>query len=312
MGTNSRDRLPSLRSIEAFACTADLMSFSAAADRLHLTASAVSRRVQSLEEEIGAKLFERNTRSIRLTLVGAAYLAQLAPGLDILRGATRKVKDLSEGPRIRIAASSLISSHWLGQRLRAFLDDWPGAAVEISTLQPLTAAAGMSDVDVSLFIAATDSDLTDCEQLFSLDLFPACRPEMAAVLELAAPEDLGRATLIYIRGAEDLWDAWFEAAGAPFVRPAGSYMIDDPVLSLDAVLNGTGVGLVSRLMQPEIDQGRIMVPIDICYRYPRAVYMRTAEGVMDHAFVQAFRKWILELARSEAPASQAGRGGSGG
>ncbi|MGE8458508.1 MAG: LysR family transcriptional regulator, partial [Pseudomonas alloputida] len=57
------------RFIEAFLQIARLKSFRAAAEHLHLTQAAISNRIASLEEEIGARLFERETRELKLTAV---------------------------------------------------------------------------------------------------------------------------------------------------------------------------------------------------------------------------------------------------
>lgn len=62
-----------LKGIEAFVCTADEGSFTAAAERLHLTGSAVGKAVARLEARLGARLFERTTRRLRLSDAGAAF-----------------------------------------------------------------------------------------------------------------------------------------------------------------------------------------------------------------------------------------------
>jgi len=62
-----------LRGIEAFVATADAGSFTAAAERLHLTSSAVGKTVARLEARLGARLFERSTRRLRLTEAGEGF-----------------------------------------------------------------------------------------------------------------------------------------------------------------------------------------------------------------------------------------------
>lgn len=62
-----------LKGIEAFVATADAGSFTAAAEQLHLTGSAVSKSVARLEDRLGTRLFERTTRRLALTDAGAAF-----------------------------------------------------------------------------------------------------------------------------------------------------------------------------------------------------------------------------------------------
>ena len=60
-------RLPPFKSIEAFVVTARAMSFTEAASKLNLTVSAVSRRIQALELELGVPLFQRTSRAIKFS-----------------------------------------------------------------------------------------------------------------------------------------------------------------------------------------------------------------------------------------------------
>lgn len=80
-----------LKGIEAFVCAADLGSFTAAGERLGLTNSAISKGVARLETRLGARLFERTTRSLALTDAGSAFyetcvrvLAELADAEAVL------------------------------------------------------------------------------------------------------------------------------------------------------------------------------------------------------------------------------------
>jgi len=85
-----------LKGIEAFVVTADTGSFTAAAERLHLTSSAVSKSVARLESRLGARLFERTTRRLALTDAGAAFY----------RTCVRVLADLEEAEAVLAAQRS--------------------------------------------------------------------------------------------------------------------------------------------------------------------------------------------------------------
>src|SRR5262249_57468872 len=80
-------RLPPLNALPSFEATARLLSFSKAADELHVTHGAVSRAVRHLEDRLGVQLFVRATRSITLTAVGSAFAGEVRIALDRLAAA---------------------------------------------------------------------------------------------------------------------------------------------------------------------------------------------------------------------------------
>ena len=82
-------RYPSIDGLRAFECTARLGSFERAADELAITASAVSKRVATLEELLGIALFTRNGRHLSLTAAGKEYLAQTGAALAMTPSSAR-------------------------------------------------------------------------------------------------------------------------------------------------------------------------------------------------------------------------------
>ncbi len=79
-------RLPPLKSLEAFVTAGRHQRFKQAAAELNLTPSAISRRIKALEDHLGARLFRRLNRAVRLTEAGATYLGAVERAFDdILR-----------------------------------------------------------------------------------------------------------------------------------------------------------------------------------------------------------------------------------
>ena len=75
-------RLPPLRAIEAFVVVAETLSYAKAAHELNLTKSAISRRIQSLESDLGVRLFRRSNKALELTADGEAYHGITGPAFD--------------------------------------------------------------------------------------------------------------------------------------------------------------------------------------------------------------------------------------
>ena len=82
--------LPPLHSIRAFEAAARHLSFNRAAEELHVTPSAISHQVRTLEEHLGAKLFDRLTRRVVLTADGQAFLPPVHTALDQIDAAVQR------------------------------------------------------------------------------------------------------------------------------------------------------------------------------------------------------------------------------
>ena len=109
-----------LRQLDAFITVADTLSFTAAADRLALTPSAVSQLVVELETTVDFKLFERSTRRVALTAAGKEFLGSAEPVLKHLRLAEAAAADLRNRAAglVRVAAPMVIASAILPSVIR--------------------------------------------------------------------------------------------------------------------------------------------------------------------------------------------------
>ncbi|XAH25124.1 LysR family transcriptional regulator [Xylophilus sp. GW821-FHT01B05] len=122
------------RFVEAFMWVARLGSFRAAADRLHITQAAVSNRIASLEQDIGARLFERDPRDLRLTPVGLRLLDYGERLLEL----RREIVSLGR-PReemlglVRIGAIETVVHTWLVSFLQNLRSTYPGIEVQLTS-----------------------------------------------------------------------------------------------------------------------------------------------------------------------------------
>ena len=119
--------------LAAFVQVAETGSFSRAAERLHLTQPAVSKRVAMLEQQLGTALFDRIGRQVSLTEAGAALLPHARLISRALEAATQSVRDLSGevAGQLRLATSHHIGLHRLPPVLSAFNQGAPAVDVDI-------------------------------------------------------------------------------------------------------------------------------------------------------------------------------------
>ena len=121
------------QSLQAFLSVAECNSFSAAAEQLHLTQPAVSKRIAALEKLLDAKLFDRIGRHIHLTEAGRALLPEAQRILQDIREARRRIDDLrgSVSGRLSMGISHHIGLHRLPPVLRKFSQRYPDVQLDI-------------------------------------------------------------------------------------------------------------------------------------------------------------------------------------
>ncbi len=122
--------------LTAFVQVAEARSFSIAATALHLTQSAVSRRIAALERELGTRLFDRVGRSVTLTEAGATLLPRARRILREIDDSRILLRNLSGdvGGSLLLGTSHHIGLHRLPGVLRAFSDRHPEVALELQFL----------------------------------------------------------------------------------------------------------------------------------------------------------------------------------
>ncbi len=140
-----------LGNIEAFLQAAELASFTLAAKRLHLSPSALSRRVAQLEDELGVRLFHRTTRAVRLSEDGRAFFERARSALRQLeeaRAATSHLRDRPAG-LLRVEAPSILGRHVLVPALTRFLSRYGEVQVELELRDDAPALAS-EGIDLAL------------------------------------------------------------------------------------------------------------------------------------------------------------------
>ena len=120
--------------IRIFVETAKLNSFTATANKLDMTQSAVSKKIAWLENDLGMTLFQRNSRKISLTHAGKDYLSYCSRLLEEMSTIESKLKRETESVEgeIKISAPSAFATTLLSEPLQAFIERHPGIRVNLS------------------------------------------------------------------------------------------------------------------------------------------------------------------------------------
>lgn len=135
-----------LSHVRAFLAVAEELHFGRAAERLHIAQPPLSRLIQQLERDLGTQLFERTTRSVRLTPAGEALIAPATEILDGFRVAKAAVNAAGKGEigRVRVGFAGPSSHMLIGKLARLVREKHPG--IELGLRSVTYAAEGLSQV----------------------------------------------------------------------------------------------------------------------------------------------------------------------
>lgn len=124
---------PPLAELRAFIAVGELQSFAAASKALHLSQPALSRRIASLEDTLGVRLFDRTTRSVELTALGRRFLGELRVFVEGIDRSISGLRDAAELEAGDVAIGCVFSAvhHYLPQVVQAFRERHPGVLVRI-------------------------------------------------------------------------------------------------------------------------------------------------------------------------------------
>ncbi|WP_296227561.1 LysR family transcriptional regulator [Ralstonia sp. UBA689] len=192
-----------LRHLRYFIAVAELRSVRAASEQLHVTQPAISRQIQDLEDAIGAALFERTPRGLKLTAAGDAYLADARDILARVDSANRLARRIAEGVHGHLRIGFVENAAWSGivsHALSAFEQTTPHVALELTPMNT------PEQLDA---IAAERLDGGFCYRLGALPQGIASIPVLEQNVVLAVPQawPLGEADSV----------AASELAGKPFI-----------------------------------------------------------------------------------------------
>lgn len=235
-------RPPPLQLLPAFEAAARLLSFSKAAQELHLTTSAISQQIKQLETLLGQPLFRRFTRRVELTEAGQQFATVASRTLAAYRQGHAEFIHLFGKPQFRLGMTPLIAHEFVMPRVEGFQARHPGVVISIESRMEVV---DFEAVPIDAAIRVGDG------QWAGLTAWPLC--ECEAVL-LAAPsliehhpvrslKDLGNHTLIRRRREQFGWEELAALMAEPEPCGKAELLVDSDLAALHAAERGLGGGL---------------------------------------------------------------------
>jgi len=296
-------KLPSLKAVHYFDAAARHRSFTAAAEELHVTQGAVSRMVQSLEEELHVQLFSRSGRFIALTPAGQEFHRTAGDALEQIAQASARLQRMTEDEALSVGVNPAFAARWLVPRLADFERLHPHIHVNlISSEMAGAAAVGQATLWIR-YGTGPWPGLTSTQLPIAAPLGVVCAPKLLQRHgELRAPADvLGKPLLAYTGGAQDLWQDFFEHYQLPAVELAQSRRFQQLLTLTEAAVSGLGFALVPLfLIDAELASHRLVMALPQTFESDRRHYILHPPGVERDKKVQVFKRWLLGQARKPA------------
>lgn len=306
------ERLPPLNALRAFEAAARHLSFSQAAEELHVTPTAISHQIKGLEAYLGAPLFHRLNRALVLTENGQAALPKLQEGFACLAEAVRELQDPPDQQRpLTVWAPPSFTAKWLVPRLPHFAALHSGIDLRVSAsdsqldrgLTPGAVLDGLRKEGIDVAIRFGHGDYPSCQvdKLFAVSVVALCSPNLLeGEHPLRRPEDLRHHALIHdetaYAGRPD-WATWLEAAGVDGVDATRGLHFNHVSLAMEAAVEGQGVVLsLTPLAADDLAAGRLISPFTLRLPVPYAYYVICPEEAAEQFEIAAFRGWLLEEA----------------
>lgn len=293
-----------LQQLQAFVAVAERGSFRAAADHIHLSAPALSRRIDKLETILGARLFNRTTRDVELTPLGRVFLERARAALDDLEAAMLGISDIaaSRSGHVTVACVPSAAIHFLPSVVRSFSERYPLIRIRVmdeAAGQVLDSVmSGESDFGISFMgglLPGVDFDPIHTDPF----VLAMSRSHLLAKRKSLAWADLASEKLIAVArssGNRQLLDDALAKAG---VNPSYRFEVSHIATLLGMVEAGLGLAAVPRLALPAASAAIVGVAL----RGPavsRVLGLATRHGATLRAPAQVFHDH-LRLALKARP-----------
>jgi LysR family glycine cleavage system transcriptional activator len=256
----TQSKLPPLNSLRAFEAAGRLGSFNFAAAELNVTAGAVSRHIQQLEEWLGTPLFIRRHRGVELTEEGAVYRHEASEALTRLALATSRIRNSREHNVIRVNSATSFTLRWLIPKLARFQRLHPDIEVRVqASNEPLGQISTPYDVAIR-FSRHAGRGSRACISLQGGQM-PFCKPGILTERPIRSVNDLKEHTLLHVALYAGGWPEWLALAGAPGLQPARSVTFDDAYMAIQGAIDGLGIIIAPvAFVAEEVAEGRLVAP----------------------------------------------------
>jgi LysR family glycine cleavage system transcriptional activator len=297
--------IPGTRALQAFEAAGRHLSFTRAANELHLTPAAISHQIKEFEDQLGVELFHRTSRTMRLTEAGEIlHMAAIEALTGLTRAVSRAQKVARGSSLLKVTADAQFAAKWLMRRVESFRKAHPDIELRFDISYEVRDLEH-EDVDVAIRFGTGKYPRLCADRLFENVIIPVCSPRLLkSGPPLKEPRDLFKHTLAHIewsrRGVTwPNWRMWMAAAGIDDFDDSRTIVFGTSTDVLQAAIDGDAVALADfTLVANDLSEGRLVRPFQLGIKMAPefAYFLVYPESMADDPRIIAFRTWITDEA----------------
>lgn len=257
--------LPPLKALRAFEACIRLGSFTRAAQELNVGQPAISHQIQSLERDIGLRLFDRSGVLSVPTPEAMAYYDHVSEALRAIAQSTRTLRQRAREPGLTLATYPGIAMFWLMPRLSGLKQTDPNLAVRVVTAER-DQDIPFHSVDCAILFGDGNWREFESHLLMPEAVVPVAAPSLAAKFEGKSRESiLATGPLIHLDDRDERWFTWqdWRNRRAPGVSHLNKGIeVTNHGIAIHETLMGHGIALGWKGVVDELLSNRILVALD--------------------------------------------------
>ncbi len=286
-----------LNALRAFDAVGHALSFTAGAQALHVSQSALSRHVISLEDLLGRQLLDRKPHRLALTEAGAALLPVVRMSFDRLEQALNAVRSgETSGRTLRLHMPPSLLQQMALPILRDFRREFPDVLLDVSSSH--VTGLPQQDLDAAIVYDRPSVDDRVTDLLWMVRVSPVCSPDLVELIQdQTLAEFLATNELLHVKLDSEprslLWGMFVRQLGLEVDTDRG-LAFDTAISAVQYAMTGGGVALADiDMFAQEIADGRLVRPFDPVMEDGYGYYLKFhAEDLGDPA-IALFRTWVL-------------------
>ena len=289
--------LPSLEGLRYFEAAARFLNFTRAAEDLYLTQSAVSQKIQALEEQLGYPLFYRLPRGLRLTANGECLYASVRQALGILRDTLHQIGDESLDGALKLRTMPSFATKWLLPRLASFTELYPNIELQIDAELALP---NFNNDEIDIAVTPIWTDNPRLHQVFLFDdlVYPVASPYLLQRIKLDSYAELASTQLLHDSMPQDAystyWDGFLARLGQFDLGLKGGSSYSRADLVIQAACAGQGVALGRHsLCEKDLEMGLLVRPFKDVLQDGK-IWLTCPQEYSDRPRIQAFTSWLQQ------------------